>query len=106
MQATFILYEFNLLLFQSKIASCPSATSNWFAYSEQKSNRIYLKKGTPYYLLANHVDHGGADHVAIAVSMDTTVHSNAAVGSAVDEIQNIMTDSVTLSDKQVRILMG
>ena len=84
---------------QVKIASCSAATRDW--YQVQKSERIALEANTPYYIEAYHTDFAHDHHVSIRVGLEKTSHTNAKVGAARDEKQQITISSTLHWEIQV-----
>ncbi|XP_048585401.1 fibrocystin-L isoform X2 [Nematostella vectensis] len=86
---------------KQKIATCPSSSTTWDRYQQQRSAVIPLQEGTAYYIEANHIQGGERGHVSIGVKLEKTQYVNSQISSAVNEKQTIRIQTNQKPDRQI-----
>eukprot|EP00795_Rhopilema_esculentum_P009048 gene9048-16692_t len=87
---------------KARIASSPSFTYNsFYKFPSQKSAKMNLTKGKPYYFEFPFFDYGWGYHAELAVLMDETSRTAGQVKGALNELQRIQISSVYKTEKQM-----
>ena len=83
------------------IAEGSAYSPSWDRRTGQRSDKLFLEAGVPYYLEAQYKEYGGGDFVQIGVEFFDVPISAGTIDGAVNEKQKVIVASTVQQEVQV-----